>query len=108
MAGKRKIIVEAATSADGFIARKDGGIDWLTERPHPKDNYGMGAFYRSVDTILLGRKTFDVALEFEKQGMQAFDPKLKYFMFSRSIPGSPLPKGVKHVSEPIKEFATKL
>jgi dihydrofolate reductase len=108
MAAKRKIIVECATSADGFIARKDGGLDWLIERPHPKDNYGMGAFYRSIDTILLGRKTFDVALEFERQGMRPFDPKLKYFVFSRSIPGTPLPKAVEHVAEPIKQFATKL
>ena len=108
MPSKRKIIVEAATSADWFIARKDGDIEWLTERPHPKDNYGMGAFYRSVDTILLGRKTFDVALEFEKQGMRAFNPKLKHYMFSRSIPGTPLPKAVEHVAEPVKQFATKL
>lgn len=108
MPSKRKIIVEAATSADGFIARKDGGLDWLIERPTPKHGYGMGAFLRSVDTILLGRKTFDVALEFEKQGMQAFNPKIKHYMFSRSIPGTPLPKGVEHVAEPIKKFATKL
>ena len=37
----RKIIVYIATSADGFIARLDGSVDWL-ERPRPKGNYGMG------------------------------------------------------------------
>ena len=31
----RKIIVNAATSADGFIARADGGIEWLTSLPKP-------------------------------------------------------------------------
>ena len=108
MPGKRKIIVECATSADWFIARKDGGIEWLTERPTPKHGYGMGAFQRSIDTILWGRKTFDLGLEFEKQGYKSFDPKLKHYMFSRSIPGTPLPKAVEHVREPIKEFATKL
>ena len=40
---ERKIIVYIATSADGFIARKDGGVDWL-DRPRPKGNYGMGEF----------------------------------------------------------------
>lgn len=107
MAVKRKIIVEAATSADGFIARKDGGIDWL-ERPTPKHGYGMGAFFRSVDTILWGRKTFDLGLEFEKKGFKSFDPKFKHFLFSRSVPTSPLPDGVQYVREPITEFATKL
>jgi hypothetical protein len=36
---KRKIIVNIATSADGFIARRDGSFDFL-DRPSPKDNYG--------------------------------------------------------------------
>ena len=48
---RRKIIVYIATSADGFIARRDGAVDWL-DRPRPKGNYGMGEFLRSVDTIL--------------------------------------------------------
>ena len=39
----RKIIVYIATSADGFIARKDGAVDWL-DRPRPKGSYGMGEF----------------------------------------------------------------
>src|SRR5213593_1739322 len=37
----RKIIVYIATSADGFIARPNGAVDWL-DRPRPKGNYGMG------------------------------------------------------------------
>jgi dihydrofolate reductase len=43
MTRRRKIIVYIATSADGFIARPDGSVDWL-ERLRPKGNYGMGAF----------------------------------------------------------------
>jgi dihydrofolate reductase len=54
MTRKRKIIVSVATSADGFLARPDGSVDWL-DRPTPKGNYGMGAFYQSIDTILWGR-----------------------------------------------------
>jgi dihydrofolate reductase len=38
----RKIIVYIATSADGYIARPDGNVDWLN-RPRPAGNYGMGA-----------------------------------------------------------------
>jgi len=46
---KRRIIVYIATSADGFIARRDGSFDWL-ERPRPKGNYGIATFFRSIDT----------------------------------------------------------
>ena len=74
----RKIIVYIATSADGYIARPDGNVDWLNSRRFAGD-YGMRAFYRSIDTILWGRKTYDVALEFQKQGIKgaAFDPKVQ-------------------------------
>lgn len=54
-----------SSDADGFIARLDGSVDWL-ERPRPKSNYGMGAFYKSIDTILWGRKTYDMVLDFQK------------------------------------------
>jgi dihydrofolate reductase len=108
MVRKRKIIVYIATSADGFIARPDGSVDWL-DRPSPKGSYGMGAFYKSIDTILWGRKTYDVALGFQKSGVagSAFDPKLKNYVFTRTLPQSP-PPGVEIVSEPIKPFAARL
>ena len=64
----RKIIVYIATSADGFIARKDGSVDWL-DRPRIAGDYGMGKFYKSIDTILWGRKTCDMALRFQEQGV---------------------------------------
>src|ERR1700754_2866138 len=63
----RKIIVSIATSADGFIARKDGGIDWL-EDPRYKGPYGMIKFFKSIDTILWGRKTYDLMFKFAKEG----------------------------------------
>ena len=49
MKRERKIIVYIATSADGYIARDDGSVDWLN-RPRPPGNYGMGEFFRSIDT----------------------------------------------------------
>jgi dihydrofolate reductase len=109
MRRKRKIIVYIAASADGFIARRDGSVDWL-DRPRPKGNYGKGAFYRSIDTILWGRKMCDMALDFQKKGVAgtAFDPKVRNYVFPRSLPQSPAPAGVEFVSEPIKAFATHL
>ena len=109
MVRKRRIIVSVATSADGFIARSDGSVDWL-DRPAPKGNYGMGAFYRSIDTILWGRKTYDMALDFQKKGVpgSAFDTKVKNYVFTRGPLPSTASAGVEFVNEPIKAFATRL
>ena len=53
-----------ATSADGYIARKDGDIDWL-QIVHPLDpSHGYAEFFASVDTIILGRGTYDTVLGF--------------------------------------------
>jgi dihydrofolate reductase len=109
MVDKRKIIVYIATSADGFIARPDGSFDWL-DRPRPKGNYGMNAFYKSIDTILWGRKTCDMALDSQKKGVSgsAFDTRVKNYVFTRSLPRSPAPPGVEFVNQSIKAFATRL
>lgn len=109
MTGKRRIIVEMATSADGFIARPDGSVDWL-DRPTPKGGYGMEEFYKSIDTILFGRKTYDVALGFQKKGVpgSAFDTSRKNYVFTRTLTNSTAPPGVEFVNEPIRAFATRL
>jgi dihydrofolate reductase len=104
----RKIIVYIATSADGYIARPDGSVDWLN-RPRTAGDYGMGAFYRSIDTILWGRKTYELALEFQKQGITgaAFDPKVKNYVFSYQPRQSTVPV-VEFITEPIPAFAKRL
>lgn len=109
MARKRKIIVYIATSADGFIARADGSVDWL-DRPSPKGNYGMGVFYKSIDTILWGRKTYDTVLDFQKKGVpgSAFDTKVENYVFTRGPLPSAAPAGVQFVNEPVKAFARRL
>jgi dihydrofolate reductase len=108
MKRERKIIVYIATSADGYIARTDGNVDWLN-RPRTAGDYGMGAFYRSIDTILWGRKTCDLALDFQKKGVMksAFDTNVKNYVFTRKRRRR-APPGVYFVNEPIKEFAKRL
>jgi dihydrofolate reductase len=66
MKAQRKIIAYIATSADGYIARPDGDVEWLNRRPH-KGDYGMGAFYATIDTILWGRRTYDWVLSYYKK-----------------------------------------
>jgi len=105
---QRKIIVYIAISADGYIARVDGNVDWLGH-PRPAGDYGMSAFYRSVDTILWGRKTLDVALGFQKKGMKgsAIDNSVKNYVFSHKPPRKQVP-GVEFVDEPVSDFAKRL
>jgi dihydrofolate reductase len=98
----RKIVVYVATSADGYIARPDGDVGWLY-RPSPKDNYGMGVFYKSVDTVLMGRKTYDVALKF---GQESY-PGKKNYVFSRT-PHEGRSTKVEFISEEIGELSARL
>ncbi|MFN9065978.1 MAG: dihydrofolate reductase family protein, partial [Bdellovibrionales bacterium] len=55
-----------ATSLDGYIADKDGGIDWLTDLPGPTSgDGGFSQFMESIDAIVMGRKTFEKVLSFK-------------------------------------------
>ena len=54
-----------ATSLDGFIARENGAIDWLSIVERPGEDYGYAKFFDSVDTLVIGRKTYETALSFE-------------------------------------------
>ena len=114
---QRKIIVYIATSADGYIARPDGDVEWLNRRPRTVD-YGMTEFYPTIDTILWGRKTYDWVLAYyRKKGKKGnrkngkkddmFDTKLANYVFSRKPPKRAAP-GVEFVSEPVKAFAQRL
>lgn len=109
MKARRKIIVYIATSADGYIARPDGDVEWLNRRPRTVD-YGMREFYPTIDTILWGRKTYDWVLDYyRKRGKKTgiFDKKVANYVFSRKPPKRPAP-GVQFVSEPVKTFAQRL
>jgi dihydrofolate reductase len=109
MSIRRKIIVYIATSADGYIARPDGDVEWLNRRPTTVD-YGMREFYSSIDTILWGRGTYDWLLNYSKKKRKTkglFDAKVANYVFSRKPPKRAAP-GVEFVTEPVKTFAQRL
>lgn len=54
-----------AMSLDGYIAREDDSLDWLTDFPNPdKLDYGYPAFYEGIDIVVMGRKTYDEIISF--------------------------------------------
>ena len=59
----RKVIYYVAASIDGCIARENGAVDWL---PHPsaEEDYGYAEFLRRIDTLMIGRKTYEQMLGF--------------------------------------------
>lgn len=101
---RRKIIVNIATSADGFVARKDGTLTWLTDRPARAGDYGLAEFSRSVSAKILGRKTFDAAVAMGAH----FRTKDVRYVFSRRPPSAPVPAGVDFVTEPIGSFVERM
>jgi len=74
----RKVIAGLGISLDGYIARPDGSVDFLFM---PKD-YSMGPFFKTIDTCVLGRKTYDDSL---KMG-GSFSGSMKNYAFSKTQP----------------------
>ena len=104
MTKRRKVIVHIATSADGYIARSDGDLEWLTSRPAPKGFYGMNAFMKSVDTKVIGRKTYEVSLQLGAK----FDTQSRNIVFSRQPSKADAPPGVEFVNDSIGPFVSRL
>lgn len=96
----RKIIFGGANSLDNFIARKTDAVDWLMwsdeVAAYIKD------FWKGIDTILWGRRTFEVA-----EGNVGAYSGMKNYVFSRTLPESET-KSVEIISEDAAEFVADL
>ena len=104
MRKRRKVIVHIGTSADGFIARPDGDLEWLTSRPAANGFYGMSTFVKSIDTKVLGRNSYEASLRLGAK----FEPPTRYIVFSRQPRPADAPLGVEFVSEAIGPFMSHL
>ena len=104
MTKSRRIIAHIATSADGYIARPDGDLEWLTSRPAPAGFYGMNAFMRSIDTKILGRKTYDASLQLGA----TFDAKSRHIVLSRQPPPPGAPSAVEFTNEAVGPLVSRL
>src|SRR4029079_11394268 len=104
MTKRRKVIVHIGTSADGYIARPDGDLEWLTSPPKPDGFYGISDFMKSIDTKLLGRKSYEWSLRLGAK----FGSKNRTIVFSRQAPPADSPSGVEFVNGSIGSFVSNL
>ncbi|MEQ8177676.1 MAG: dihydrofolate reductase family protein [Amphiplicatus sp.] len=80
-----KASVFVGASVDGFIARADGGLDWL---PEDCEDHGYNEFMATVDALVMGRNTFEIVLAF---GGWAYGDKPVFVLSNRPLP--PVPDG---------------
>jgi dihydrofolate reductase len=72
----REIKLFIASSLHGYIARENGDVSWLFS----DEDYGYKEFYDSIDTVIMGRKTFEKALQLEEQPFK----EKKCFIFTKN------------------------
>ena len=98
----RKVTFGGANSLDNFIARKDDAVDWLMWSSDVTKI--MKDFWKSVDTIVMGRRTYEIA---EKMGGGPPMPGVKVYVLSRTLKKVKA-KDVNLVSEDAADFVRKL
>lgn len=96
----RKVKLYIASSLDSYIASESGGIDWL----FTDEDYGYAKFYDSIDTILVGRKTYDQSLKFDEYPYKT----KKVYVFTRRIDGKKNTSYVEYVNVDIPSFVRHL
>lgn len=87
-----RVTIHMVASLDGFIARKNGSVDWI-ETP---DEFACGdtldpafveAFLRTIDCYVMGSRTYETALDFEAKGFGwAYGDKPVFVLTSRDLP----------------------
>ncbi|MDO8736277.1 MAG: dihydrofolate reductase family protein [Thermoleophilia bacterium] len=100
----RKVLLNLTTSLDGFIADRNGGIDWLLPMPEevPSDYHELMA---TVDTLVMGRVTYETSISLEG-GVDIFEGK-KVFVFTQRKDLKPL-AGVAFIHESAEKTVTGL
>ena len=87
-----RVTIHMAASLDGFIARKDGRVDWLDTSDEfaggdTMDPAFVEAFLRTIDCYVMGSRTYETALRFEAQGSGwAYGDKPTFVLTSRELP----------------------
>jgi dihydrofolate reductase len=89
-----RVTIHMAASLDGFIARKDGTVDWLETSDEftageTMDPAFVDAFLKTIDCYVMGSRTYETALNFEAKGFGwAYGDKPTFVLTSRDLPRS--------------------
>jgi dihydrofolate reductase len=87
-----RVTLHMAASLDGFIARKDGAVDWLETADEfaggeTMDAGSIEAFLKTIDCYVMGSRTYETALRFEAQGMGwVYGEKPTFVLTRRQLP----------------------
>ncbi len=98
-----KASVFIGTSVDGFIARANGGLDWLP--PGGGEPHGYDEFMATVDALVIGRKTFETVLAFDKW---PYGEKPVFVLSTRALAPAPAGARVEHLSGEPAEIVAQL
>jgi dihydrofolate reductase len=86
------VTVHMVASLDGFIARKDGSVDWLETSDEfaggdPLDPEYIESFLETIDCYVMGSRTYETALRFEAQGFGwQYGDKPTFVLTTRDLP----------------------
>jgi dihydrofolate reductase len=97
----RKVKLFIASSLDCYIAREDGGIDWL----YTDADYGYTKFYDSIDTIIVGRKSYDQSLTLDEY---PYKGKKVYVFTRKKVRKKNNEQDVEYIDTNIQGFITSL
>ena len=100
---KRKTVVFIASSLDGYIATKEESLEWLFKVEGEGDN-GFSAFYETVDTVVMGKRTYDWIIKHEFEEFPYTNKEC--YVFSRSTYEDN--ENVKFISGDINNFVNNL
>ena len=87
-----RITIHMAASLDGFIARRDGSVDWIETSDEFPDGRAMDPefvddFLETIDCYVMGSRTYETALRFEAQGLGwSYGDKPVFVLTSRELP----------------------
>ena len=98
----RKVTFGGASSLDNFFARKDDTVDWLL--PSKEVNEIMTSYWKTIDTIVMGRRTYEVAV---RSGHSGATPGKKTYVCSRTLK-KPDTEALSFVSEDAATFVRRL
>ena len=87
-----RVTIHMAASLDGFIARKDGSVDWLETSDEfaggeTMDPEFVATFLKTIDCYVMGSRTYETALNFEAKGLGwAYGDKPTFVLTNRDLP----------------------